>query len=99
MTTNKQVRPLRVGLIGCGVISDIYLKTSKRFDIIDIVACASLNIEESRAKAQQYDIAKVCTPEEIIQDPNIRCCAQPDDSRCARRDFTGSGSCRKTRLL
>ncbi|MDK9764187.1 Gfo/Idh/MocA family oxidoreductase [Vibrio sp. D420a] len=71
MTTNKQVRPLRIGLIGCGVISDIYLKTSKRFDIIDIVACASLNIEESRAKAQQYDIAKVCTPEEIIQDPNI----------------------------
>ena len=52
------MEPLRVGLIGCGVISDIYLKTSKKFDVIDIVACASLNVDESRAKAEQYDIAK-----------------------------------------
>lgn len=65
------MEPLRVGLIGCGVISDIYLKTSKKFDVIDIVACASLNVDESRAKAEQYDIAKVCTPDEIINDPNI----------------------------
>ncbi|MGY3571566.1 Gfo/Idh/MocA family protein [Vibrio paucivorans] len=65
------MKPLRVGLIGCGVISDIYLKTSQKFDVLDIVACASLNIEESRAKAQQYNIAKVCTPEEIINDESI----------------------------
>ena len=28
----------RVGLIGCGVISDIYLKTCQKFDILDVVA-------------------------------------------------------------
>ena len=42
----------RVGVVGCGRISDIYLKTCKKFDILDIVSCASLDIEESRAKAR-----------------------------------------------
>lgn len=63
----------RVGLIGCGVISDIYLKTCQKFDILDVVACASLDTEESRMKAEQYKIPKACRPEDIFQDPDIDC--------------------------
>lgn len=63
----------RVGLIGCGVISDIYLKTCKNFEILDVVACASLDFEESKAKAKLYNIPRVCTPEEIFNDPDIDC--------------------------
>lgn len=63
----------RVGVVGCGRISDIYLKTCKKFDMLDIVACASLDIEESRAKARQYDIPQACTPDEIFADPEIDC--------------------------
>jgi len=44
---------LRVGLIGCGRISDIYLKNCATFDGLEITACASLDIEESRAKVLQ----------------------------------------------
>ncbi len=62
---------LRVGLIGCGVISDIYLKTSQRFDIIDIVACGGLDLDQAKAKAAQYGIPKACMPDEILSDPNI----------------------------
>jgi len=61
----------QVGLIGCGKISDIYLKNCARFDGIDIVACASLDIAESRAKAAQYDIPKACVPDDIFTDPGI----------------------------
>ena len=61
----------KVGLIGCGKISDIYLKNCATFDGLEIVACASLDIEESRAKAEQYSIAKACTPEEVFSDPEI----------------------------
>ena len=61
----------RVGLIGCGRISDIYLKNCATFDALDIVACASLDIEESRAKAAQYNIPKACTPDEIFADDSI----------------------------
>ncbi|MBC7003107.1 Gfo/Idh/MocA family oxidoreductase [Photobacterium sp. BZF1] len=65
------MEPLRIGLIGCGVISDIYLKTCQKFDIVDIVACASLDLSESKAKAEKYNIAKFCTPDEVINDPSI----------------------------
>lgn len=63
----------RVGLIGCGVISDIYLKTCLKFDILDVVPCASLDIEESRKKAEQYNIPAVCTPQELLDNPDIDC--------------------------
>jgi len=68
-----KMNKFRVGLIGCGVISDIYLKTCKKFDILDVVACASLDSEESRAKAEKHGIPRVCTPEHIIDDSEIDC--------------------------
>lgn len=61
----------KVGLIGCGVISDIYLQTFAKFDFIEVIACASLDLQESRAKAAQYGIAKACKPDDVINDPNI----------------------------
>ena len=67
------MKKFRVGLIGCGRISDIYLKTCGKFDELDVVACASLDIGESRAKAAQYGIAKACSPDEILADPQIDC--------------------------
>ena len=67
------MKKFRVGLIGCGVISDIYLKTCQKFDIVDVVACASLDFDESKRKAEKYNIPRVCHPDEIIQDPDIDC--------------------------
>ncbi len=63
--------PLRVGLIGTGRISDIYLQTCAKYDGIDIVACGSLRQDESRAKAARYGIERVCNPDEIIADCEI----------------------------
>ncbi len=63
----------RIGLIGCGVISDIYLKTCQKFDILDVVACASLDVDEAMAKAKAWNIPTACSPEEIIQDADIDC--------------------------
>lgn len=62
---------LRVGLIGCGRISDIYLTNCANFDGVEIVACASLDLAESEAKAAQYGIAKACTPDAIFSDRSI----------------------------
>ncbi len=65
------VGPLRVGLIGTGQISDIYLQTCAKFKEIEIVACGSLNQEESRAKAVLYNVERICAPDEIIVDREI----------------------------
>ena len=48
---------LRVGLIGTGRISDIYLRNAGLFDELDIVACGSLNRAESEAKAAAFGAA------------------------------------------
>ena len=64
MSKIKGESPFRIGLIGTGRISDIYLQTCARFPELEIVACGSLNPEESRTKADQYGIARSCTPEE-----------------------------------
>jgi predicted dehydrogenase len=61
----------RVGLIGTGRISDIYLKTLNNHPSVDVVACGSLNMEESREKASRYSVACAKHPDEIIADPNI----------------------------
>ena len=63
----------RIGLIGCGVISDIYLKTCQRFDVLDVVACASLDDEQSRTKARQFGVPHVRKPDELIRDPDVDC--------------------------
>ena len=68
---NNIVRPVRVGLIGTGAISDIYLKTCEKYGVIEITACGSLDLDESLAKAKQHNISKVCNPAEIICDSEI----------------------------
>ncbi len=67
------MKAFRVGLVGCGRISDIHLKTCREFEELDIVACASRDIEESRENATQYDIPETCTLEEILANPEIDC--------------------------
>ena len=46
---SEAAKSFRVGLIGTGRISDIYLKNIKGFSDVAITACGSLNMDESRA--------------------------------------------------
>lgn len=60
------MKKLTVGLIGCGVISDIYLSNCKnRFGNIDIVACADIVEANAVAKAQAYGIEHMSVDELI----------------------------------
>ncbi|HLK59543.1 MAG TPA: Gfo/Idh/MocA family oxidoreductase [Chthonomonadaceae bacterium] len=62
----------KVGIIGCGNISGIYFKAGKTFSILDIVACADLDLERARAKAEEHGVPKACTVEELLADPEIQ---------------------------
>ena len=68
---SDHAKSFRVGLIGTGRISDIYLRNCAGFDGVDVVACGSLNMKESRAKAAGFGLAQVKTPDAIIADPKI----------------------------
>ena len=64
-------KSFRVGLIGTGRISNIYLENCASFDGLEIVACGSLNMDESRAKAAEFSVPTVAEPEQILADPDI----------------------------
>lgn len=53
MTTLKVKR---LGIIGCGTISQAYVNATKTFSILDIVACADINLEAAKAAAQKWGI-------------------------------------------
>jgi predicted dehydrogenase len=61
----------RVGIIGCGVISGIYLEAPKKFDILEITAVADIDLARAKAKAEQYGVPKAGTVEELLADPEI----------------------------
>jgi len=63
---------VNVGVIGCGKISGIYLKNcSQIFDSLEVVACADLVPELARARAEEFQIARACSVEELLADPEI----------------------------
>ena len=66
------MRSVKVGVAGCGQISGIYLQNCTRvFDILDVVAVADLVPELAQRRAEEYDIPRVCTVEELLAHPQI----------------------------
>lgn len=59
---------LRVGVVGCGNIADIYIRNARRFPGIGVVACASRHMESARAKAALYGLRAVDTADLIRSD-------------------------------
>ena len=63
-------RPLHVGIIGCGKISDAYFAGCKNYDVVKIVACADLDPARARAKAAEHGI-RGCTVDDLLSDPTL----------------------------
>jgi predicted dehydrogenase len=61
----------KIGVIGCGNISGIYLQQGQRFDVLDVVAVADLDVEKAQARAAEYDVPRVCAVPELLADPQI----------------------------
>ena len=62
----------RVGVIGCGTISEIYIKNlSTLFRNTEVVAVADLVAERAAAKAAAYGVPRACTVEELLADPAV----------------------------
>jgi predicted dehydrogenase len=62
---------VKVGVIGCGAISGAYLKQCPEFEILEIAALSDLVPERAAEKAQEFNVARVCTVEEVLADPEI----------------------------
>lgn len=62
---------VKVGIIGCGKISSIYMENCQKFEILDLVACADLDLVRAQEQADKYNIPNVYTTEQLLNDPEI----------------------------
>ena len=63
-------RIFKVGLIGCGHISETYFRAEKYFNNIKIVKCADINFDNAKKCAKNYKI-KAVTVKELLQDKEV----------------------------
>src|SRR5438093_11346533 len=62
---------VRVGIIGCGTISGIYLKVAPTFELLEVVACADIVVERARARAAEFGLAKAGSVDALLADPAV----------------------------
>ncbi|MGI9254935.1 MAG: Gfo/Idh/MocA family protein, partial [Thermomicrobiales bacterium] len=62
--------PVRVAIVGCGYISEIYLTNAPRWGNIEIVAVADLVPDHARRRGEQFGVPAV-TVFEALADPSI----------------------------
>ncbi len=62
---------MKVGIIGCGKISGIYLENCHRFDILELFAVADLDQGRAEEQAIAFNVPNVYTVDEILADPQI----------------------------
>jgi predicted dehydrogenase len=64
------VETSKVGIIGCGNICDQYFKGCAAFQILEVVACADIDMSRAEAKAAEYGV-KAMTVDALLADPDI----------------------------
>jgi len=67
------MKRVKVGIIGCGAISDVYFWMMGQVykDILDLCACGDLMLERAQAKAEKNPGVKAMTVKQLLKDPEI----------------------------
>lgn len=70
MTKQKNKRCVGIGIIGCGNISQAYFDASKKFEILEVVACADINASVARVKAKENGV-KAMTVKNLLANKDV----------------------------
>jgi predicted dehydrogenase len=65
------MKKLKIGIIGCGNISSIYMENCPKFTHLELVACADLDVHRAQSQAEKFGVPKACSVEELLSDPAI----------------------------
>ena len=71
MDKAKSKDAVRIGVIGCGNISAIYLKNLGIFRNTKVISVADLDMGRARARAKEFNIPAVCTVKQMLADPDV----------------------------
>ena len=61
---------MRVGIIGCGNISETYFECQNLFNNFNVVACADINIEVAKNSAEKYNV-KAFSVDDILANDEV----------------------------
>ncbi len=62
---------VRLGVVGCGKISDQYLGMAKNFPAVEVSACADLDPERARAQADKFGVPRALSVEELLKSDEV----------------------------
>ncbi|GGF68587.1 oxidoreductase [Paenibacillus albidus] len=62
---------VKVGIIGCGKISSIYMENCQKFEMLELLACADMDLLRAQEQADLYKIPRVYTTRQLLDDPEI----------------------------
>lgn len=66
------MKPVKLGVVGCGVIGNIHIKTAVKIPFFEVVAVADIIEEKAKKIAEEYKIKKFySSSEKLLQDPDI----------------------------
>jgi predicted dehydrogenase len=66
------MRPFNIGVIGIGDISDKYINNLKKYNIVNLLACASRGLEKTQKKAAEFGIPRAyASGRELIDDKDV----------------------------
>ena len=63
---------ISIGIIGTGNIFGAYVRGCRGFDILDIAACADIDLPKAEAKAEEFCIPKACSVEALLNDRDVQ---------------------------
>lgn len=67
----NEIKPVGIGIVGAGVISEIYTKNlSSKFDHTKVIGIADVLPERAKARADQFGV-KAFTVDELLADPEV----------------------------
>ncbi len=63
--------PVGVAVIGCGTISDEYLRNMTSFPDLNVVFCADLEVERAKNKAAEYGVPEAGNAAQAVDHPDV----------------------------
>ncbi len=62
---------MKVGILGCGHVSDQYFEGISGSELLEIVACADIDLARAEAKAAQHGVPRSGTPDQLLGDGEV----------------------------
>lgn len=64
--------PFGIAVVGCGVISNQYLRNLSQFPDVQVLFCADIDIDRAKSQAAAYEVPGAGTAAQALQHPGVK---------------------------